>query len=239
LTRRKRFERPGLYLLELFCDNTWRRSKAMPTDTLQRFREETRRLRGAEAKPRGDLLDQIQAGALAFASASKSYVISKGKKRLEQLLEQIRTAAEEFRVATESHIAGVLALADEAARIWEARWETALRNPNKDRSTEAEMLQWVLEDAGQALLEALRDAREYAPMFERPLARHDELEARAAEFPLWTRERLAHWEMLGLPAATLDPERIARAQAAYARGDHEELADVLSRVQAGGSWVRE
>lgn len=181
----------------------------MSTDTLQRFREETRRLRGAEAKPRGDLL------------------------------EQIRILAEEFKVATESHIAAVLALADEAARIWEARWEAALRNPAKDRETEAEMLQWVLEDAGQVLLEALREAREYEPMFERPLARLDELEARGAEFPLWARERLARWEMLSLPAPTLDPERIARAQTAYARGDHEELADVLSRVQAGGSWVRE
>ncbi|HBI43995.1 MAG TPA: hypothetical protein DDY78_14265 [Planctomycetales bacterium] len=211
----------------------------MATDALQRFREETRRLRSAEAKPQGDLLDQIQAGALAFASASKSYVISKGKKRLEQLLEQIRTAAEEFRVATERHIAGVLALADEAARIWEARWEAALRDHDKDRATEAEMLQWVLEDAGQALQEALRDAREYAPMFDRPLTRIDELEVKAAEFPLWARERLARWEILGLPALTLDPERIARAQTAYARGDHEELADVLSRVQAGGSWVRE
>jgi hypothetical protein len=211
----------------------------MPTDTLQRFREETRRLRSAKAKPRGDLLDQIQADALAFASASKSYVISKGKNRLEQMLEQIRTAAEEVRVATERHIAGALALADEAARIWEARWEDALRDPDKDRATEAEMLQWVLEDAGQVLLEALRDAQEFAPMLERPLARLDELEARTAEFPLWTRERMARWEMLGLPAPTLDPKRIARAQAAYARGDHEELADVLSRVQAGGSWVQE
>jgi hypothetical protein len=211
----------------------------MPTDALQRFREETRRLRNAEAKPRGDLLDQVQADALAFASASKSYVISKGRKRLEQLLEQIRTAAEEFRAASERHIAGALALADEATRIWETRWESALRNPEKDRGTEAEMLQWVLEDGGQVLLEALRGAQEYAPMFERPLARIDELEAKAAEFPLWARERLARWEMLGLPAPPLDPERIARAQAAYARGDHEELADVLSRVHTGGSWMRE
>ncbi|HBI41450.1 MAG TPA: hypothetical protein DDY78_01160 [Planctomycetales bacterium] len=181
----------------------------MPTDTLQRFREETRRLRGAEAKPRIDLL------------------------------EQIRILAEEFKIATESHIAAVLALADQAARIWEAMWETALRNPDKDRATEAEVLRWVLDDAAQVLLEALRNVREEAPLFERPLARLDELEARAAEFPLWARERLARWEMLGLPAPILDPERIARAQAAYARGDHEELTDVLSRVQAGGSWVRE
>jgi hypothetical protein len=211
----------------------------MPTDTLQRFREESRRLSGAEAKPRGDLLDQIQADALAFASAPKSYVISKGKKRLQQLLELVGTAAEEFRAATERHIADVLALADEAVRIWEARWGAALENPDKDRAAEAEMLQWVLEDAGQALKEALRNAQEYAPLFERPLARLDELENRAAEFPLWARERLARWEMLDLAAPALDPGRIARAQAAYAQGDHEELADVLARVQAGGAWVRE
>jgi hypothetical protein len=96
----------------------------------------------------------------------------------------------------------------------------------------------VLGDAEQALRVALSRAEEDSPMFQRPPARLDELRARAEEFPLWARECLARWGMLDRPAPTLDSERVARAQVAYARGDHEDMDDVLSRVQAGGPWVK-
>ena len=84
-----------------------------------------------------------------------------------------------------------VALADHAARIWETRWEAALREPAKDRATQAEMLRWVLEDAGQVLLQVLRQAQEFAPLFKRPLARLDELKVRAEELPIWARGCLA------------------------------------------------
>jgi hypothetical protein len=151
----------------------------------------------------------------------------------------MQAAAEELRTAIESEIDTVMPLADEAVRIWEAQWEAALGNPALDRSKETETLRGVLAEAEQALREALRGAEEHAHMFERPLARLDDLKERAAEFSLWARECLARWEMLAQPAPTLDYERIARAQAAYARGEHEDLDDVLSRVQAGGPWVKE
>jgi hypothetical protein len=214
----------------------------MPTDTLKRFREEALRRGGAERKKRqGELLEGIRADGvalIALASAISSPIVSKTK-RLEQLLEEIRAAAEELRAATEAHVAAVLALADMAAGVWEERWKAALRDPAVDRAEGAEILQWVLEDAGEVLQEALQWAQQQAHMSERPLARLDELKARAAEFPLWARECLARWEMLGRPAPPLDPERIARAQAAFARGEHEGVDDVLSRVQAGGPWVKE
>ena len=37
---------------------------------------------------------------------------------------------------------------------------------DKDRATEAEVLRWVLDDAAQVLLEALRNVREDAPLFD-------------------------------------------------------------------------
>src|SRR5262245_30496760 len=213
----------------------------MATDTLKRFREEVLRLGSAARKRRqGELLEAIRADAVAvIALASETAAGSAKEKRLEQLLEEIRAAAEELRAATEAHIAAVLGLAEKAARVWWTMWEAALRVPSLDRATEAERLRLVLEETEQTLREALSQAQEHAQLFERPLARLDELEARAAEFPLWARECLARWEMLDRPAPPLDPERVARAQSAYERGEHEDLDDVLSRVEAGGPWVEE
>ncbi len=204
-------------------------------DTVKRFREEALRLRGTEKK-RAELVEEMQTDALALIGlVIAAETVAKKKKHLEQLLEDIRAAAENLRSTTEAYIAAVLALADQAVRIWEAMWEAAGRDPAMDRAKEVETLRWVLQDAGQALQEAVRRAG----MFERPLARLDELQARAAAFPLWTQECLTRWEMLACSAPSLDPERVARAQAAYARGDHEELDAVLARVQEGGPWVKE
>lgn len=213
----------------------------MSTDTLKRFREQALRVSGAESKKhQRDLREKMRADAVALiALASEIVSRSTTTKRLEQLLDEIRAAADDVRASSEAYIAAVLALADEAARIWDSMLVAALSKAAIDRDKQTKMLRSVLDDAEQALREALRSAREDAHMFERPLARLDELESRTAEFPLWARECLARWEMLDRPAPTLDPERIARAQAAYTRGDHEDLDNVLSRVQAGGPWLTE
>src|SRR5262245_17915727 len=118
------------------------------------------------------------------------------------------------RATTEAEIVSALALADEAVRIWDEEWEAALGNRVSDCGKEAEILRSVLGEAEQALRNALRSAQDRAHLFERPLARLDELETRTSEFPLWARECLVRWEMLSRPPLTLDPERIARAQAA-------------------------
>jgi len=209
----------------------------MPTDTLQRFREKKLKLGGAaRVKRQGELLEEMRADAVAvIALASKIRIVSERKKPVEQLLAEMRAASEELRAALEGEIATAISLADEAARIWEA----AVGDSASNRASEAETLRGVLGDAEQALREAFRGAQEHAHIFERPLARLDELEVKAAEFPLWARECLARWEMLDRPAPTLDPERVARAQAAYARGEHEDMDGVLSRVQAGGAWLKE
>ena len=213
----------------------------MPTDTLQSFREKKQKLGAAETKKRhGELLEEMRADAVAvIALASQIHIASERKKPLEQLLEDMRAASEELRAALEGEIATVIALADEAIRIWKAAWEAAVADPTRDRVNEAQILREVLGDAEQSLREALRAAEEHVHMFQRPLARLDELVARGEEFPLWVRECLARWEMLDRPAPTLDPERIARAQAAYARGEHEDMDDVLSRVQACGPWLKQ
>ena len=185
----------------------------MPTDTLERFREKKRQLGGA--------------------------AVSERKKRLEQLQEDLRAATEELRNALETDIANALALADAAAGVWEAAWKAAVGVGAVNRGAEGQTLRGVLEDSGEAIGEAPRRAHGQAHWFDPPLARLDELDARVHDFPSWARECLARWDLLGRRAAALDPERVARARAAYARGEHEALDDVLSRVEAGGPWVKE
>jgi hypothetical protein len=215
----------------------------MPTDLLTRFREEALRLGVAERKQRqSERLEKLRADAAAVAVsalAAATPIFSKLKRQLEQLLEDVRAAAEEQRGATEAHIAGVLALADSAARIWETTWEEAFSDRALDRATATAMLRWVLEDAGQLLRDALLWARAFGNMLERPLARLDELEVRAAEFPLWAQECLARWEILDRPRKLLDRERLARSRAAYEQGECEDVADIMARVERGGPLVRE
>ena len=165
--------------------------------------------------------------------------IDETKKRLELQLEERQAAANELRAKTEAGIAGVLTLADEAARFWEATWKRAFVERTRDRQQDGEILRSVLKDAEQKLQEVLNCAQQHAHIFQGTLARLDELEDRGADFSLWVRECLARWEMLDHPMPKLDREQIARAQAAYARGECEDVADVLARVLAGGPLVKE
>jgi hypothetical protein len=185
-------------------------------------------------------LEKIRTDAVELIGlTSEITIVRKNRKHVEQVLDEIRAAVAGVRTAIEASISSALALADEAAHVWEANWEAAHGNVTMDRAKEAEALRWILEDAGETLRDALRRAEEDANRFEQPLSRFDELQTRAAEFPLWARECLARWDMLDHPAPALDPERIARAQAAYARGEHEDIDDVLARVQECGPWVKE
>jgi hypothetical protein len=212
----------------------------MPAPLLKRFREETLRLGGAETQRRqGELLKKIRAsGAAVVSSVPETDVVSE-MKRLAELLEELRATAEEFKDETEGLIVTALELAEIAARVWEETWEAALRGPDQDRTEKGEILRWVLDDTGHRLRETLGWTQAYSGIIGRPLARLDELEARAARYPLWVRECLARWEMLGRPRKPLNRDRIAQSQAAYARGEGEPVSDVIARVEQGGPLVKE
>jgi hypothetical protein len=211
------------------------------SDTLTRFRQQAERLVAPErSKRRAELLERMRRDALAVIGLSSEITTrSEPEQSLGQLLEKLGAEAEEYRHVSEEQIDLALALAENATELWEKRWEEALRNPGADRGEITKQLRGVLTDAEQELTKELGNLQEDARRLGQPLARLDELQDRVAEFPLWVRECLARWEMLDEPAPPLDRERVARAQAAYARGEHEALGDVLSRVQGGGPWVKE
>ncbi len=156
----------------------------MPAETLQRFRAEAMRTGGAARKRAGELLEAIRADAvavIALASETSISIVPTKRKHLGELLEAIRSANEELRVATEADVAAVLNLADEAARVWEETWTAALQDSAMNRAKEAELLRWVLDETEQSLRVTLHRIQAQGYLFDRPLARVDELEARAAE----------------------------------------------------------
>jgi hypothetical protein len=211
------------------------------SDTLERFRQAKEQLRAPErSKHRAELLKRMRLGAVTLVGLS-SEIPAPGEpeQSMAQLLAELSAKAEQLKRAAEENIAMTLAMADNAAELWEATWQSALRNPGEDRAAHTMVLRWVLEETEEELREWLRVIQEDAGRIGRPLARLEELQAKAAEFHLWAQECLARWEMLDEPAPDLDPERVARAQAAYARGEYESLDDVLSRVEEGGPWVKE
>ena len=50
---------------------------------------------------------------------------------------------------------------------------------------------------------------------------------------------MALWEVLGRPRKPLDREAIAGAQAAFARGECEDVSDIITRLKKGGPLVQE
>ena len=50
---------------------------------------------------------------------------------------------------------------------------------------------------------------------------------------------MARWELLDRPRPPLDREQIARSLAEFERGECEDVADVLARLERGGPLVRE
>lgn len=124
-------------------------------------------------------------------------------------------------------------------RLWDYHWTKALAGKILDRGEQVPKLWSLLSRGGMSLIRGATVARAIADSSGREVARLSQFEEQATTFPLWIKECMARWEMLERPAPTLDPDRLARARAAYARGDHEDVNDVLSRVEAGGFWAKE
>jgi hypothetical protein len=124
-------------------------------------------------------------------------------------------------------------------RLWDYHWTMAVAgqvvNPREHRKS----LGSLLERGGRALARVAVKARTYADRSGREIARLAQLEEQAAAFPLWVQECMARLEILEQPLKPLDREKIDRLRAACARGECEDVGDILARVKAGGPLVKE
>lgn len=122
-------------------------------------------------------------------------------------------------------------------RLWDYHWTKALAGEISDRREDGAKLRSLMERGGRALSRCAAAARICASGLD--VARLSQFEEQAKAFPLWAEECLARWEMLDRPRTPLNRERLARSQEAYKRGECEDVANVIARLEQGGSFGKE
>lgn len=132
-----------------------------------------------------------------------------------------------------------IAVRQSSLRLWDHYWTRALAGKIPDRQERGAKLRSLLERGGCVLRRHAALARAYADLSGHEVARLAQFEEQSKAFPLWVKECMAHWEMLGRPRKSLHRERIAESQAAYERGEGEPVAEVIARLEQGGPLVKE
>lgn len=124
-------------------------------------------------------------------------------------------------------------------RLWDYHWTMALAGKIADRQARGAELGALLVRAGKLLARGAALARAYADLSGNEVARLTQFEEQSKAFPIWVEERMACWGLLDAPRKPYDPVAAAEARAAIARGEYEDVADILARVQNGGPIVKE
>lgn len=124
-------------------------------------------------------------------------------------------------------------------RQWEYHWTMGLAGRHHDMAAQQIRLSRLLEDGGRTMVEVAALARRMVNLSGRDVARLTEFERQAGSFAPWVDECRARWEALGRAHRPLDRERVARAREAFKRGEGEEPAAVIARLERGGPLVQE
>lgn len=177
-----------------------------------------------------DTLDQLQENKL---------------RGLEELIDSYQTAAATGRgedaaaAIADFFVDEGIGLRQSSLRLWEYNWTLALIGKVPDRHERGAKLRSLLEEGARILGRDAALARVYADVSGREVARLAQFEEQSKAFPVWVEECMAQWELLDRPRKPLDRERLARSQAAYERGECEDVADVIARLEKGGPFVKE
>jgi len=124
-------------------------------------------------------------------------------------------------------------------RLWDHHWTRALAGKIPDRSEHGAKLFALLERGDRIIRRGAEIARSYADLSGHEVARLAQFEEQGKAFALWVKECRARWEMLGRPRRPIDRERIAESKAAYGRGEGEQVAEIVGRLEQGGPLVKE
>ena len=125
-------------------------------------------------------------------------------------------------------------------RLWDHHWSRALAGENTGPAgTRGEKLLSLLERGGRIIRRGAALARAYADMSGHEIARLAQFEEQSKTFPLWVKECMARWEMLGRPRK---PLQRAGASPSRWRPTSEARANWSPRLSPGWSkadlWSR-
>jgi hypothetical protein len=126
-----------------------------------------------------------------------------------------------------------------SVRLWEHSWTMALAGRLADRRERGMTLRCLLERGGRIMARGAAIARAYADRSGHQVARLGQFEEQAKSFSVWIEECMALWDTMDRSHKPVDRERVARAQAAYQRGECEDPADIIARLKQGGSIAKE
>ena len=175
-----------------------------------------------------DMLDRLQENKL------------RGLEELIDSYQAAATGAEEQTAAMADFIVDEgIGLRQGLMRFWDYYWTAALSGAVSDRQAEGAKIRSLLERGAGDLMRAAALARKGADLSGHEVARLASFEEQCRAFPVWVEERMARWELLDRPRPPLDREQIARSLAEFERGECEDVADVLARLERGGPLVRE
>ena len=164
---------------------------------------------------------------------------------LEALIDSYETAAatgggeDEAAAIADFFVDEGIGVRQSSLRLWDYHWTRALAGKIPDRRERGAKLLSLLERGGRIIRRGAAIARAYADLSGHEVARLAQFEEQSKAFPLWVKECMARWEMLGRPRKPLNRERIAESQAAYERGEGEPVSDVIARLEQGGPLVKE
>jgi hypothetical protein len=165
--------------------------------------------------------------------------------RLQELLASYETATatgggeDEAAAIADFFVDEGIGVRQSSLRLWDYHWSRALAGKVPDGREGGARLRSLLERGSEVLGRSAAVARAYADRSGREVARLAQFEEQSKAFPLWVKECMTRWEMLGRPQRPLNRERIAESQAAYERGEGEPVSEVLARLEQGGPLVKE
>lgn len=177
-----------------------------------------------------DLLDRLQEDKL---------------QGLEQLIGDFQAAAgaggaaDEAAAIADFFVDEGIGLRQNSLRLWDYHWSMALAGKVANRQERGRKLRSILERTGRLLAREAAAARAYADSSGQEFARLAQLEEQSKAFPIWVEECMARWELLDRPRKAADQQRFVAAQAAFARGECESVADIVARLENGGPVVQE
>jgi hypothetical protein len=137
-------------------------------------------------------------------------------------------------------------LADEAlatmkamARLCGEYWGYGIAGAIRDVPAAVGRLRRRLNHGAALIARALELAQAFAADAGRPLSSVDDLIAAKPHYQRLIEETMERWDLLQRRPGPLDREMIAASRAAVERGEGEDVADILARLETGGPLVKE